>query len=116
VKTKMLAASSKDTVRSKARTGKSARQLRTAWTDAWESDDAPEPLPMPLQSIVSEPAMARITKLAEGGHEGATKLASYFVGQGVGLMNESLSTKAVVYEFMEDYLNATERLNDFSAD
>lgn len=116
VKAKMLAASSKHTVRSKARTGKYARQLRTAWTDAWESDDAPKPLPMPLQSIVSEPAMARITKLAEGGHEGATKLASYFVGQGVGLMNESLSTKAVVYEFMEDYLNAKERLNDFSAD
>ena len=116
VKTKMLAASSKDTVRSKARTGKYARQLRTAWTDAWESDEAPEPLPMPLQSIVSEPAMARITKLAEGGHEGATKLASYFVGQGVGLMNQSLSTKAVVYEIMKDYLDATERLNDFSAD
>lgn len=116
VKTKMLAASSRHTVRSKARTGKHSRQLRTAWTDAWDSDEAPEPLPMPLQSIVTEPAMARITKLAEGGHEGATKLASYFVGQGVGLMNESLSTKAVVYEFMEDYLNATERLNGFTTD
>ena len=116
VKEKMLAASSRQTVRSKARTGKYSRQLRSAWTDAWESEEAPRPLPMPLQSIVTEPAMARITKLAEGGHDGARKLASYFVGQGVGLMNDSVSARTVVYEFMEDFLSATERLNRFTAD
>ena len=52
----------------------------------------------------------RVTKLAEGGHEGARQLATSFVGQGVGLMNSIQSTRTVVYEFMEDYLNATERL------
>ena len=41
VKEKMLAASSQQTVRSKARTGKYSRQLQTEWTDAWESEDAP---------------------------------------------------------------------------
>ena len=51
VKEKMLAASSRDTVRSRARTGKHSRQLRSPWTDAWESPDAPTPLPMPLQSM-----------------------------------------------------------------
>jgi len=116
VKKKMLAASSRQTVRSKARTGKYSRQLRSAWTDAWESEDAPAPLPMPLQSIVTEPAMAKITKLAEGGHEGARQLASYFVGQGVGLMNDSVSARTVVYEFMQDFLNASERLNAFIDD
>ncbi len=116
VKEKMLSASSRQTVRSKARTGKYSRQLRSAWTDAWESDDAPAPLPMPLQSIVTEPAMARITKLAEGGHEGARQLASYFVGQGVGLMNDSVSARTVVYEFMQDFLGASERLNAFLDD
>ena len=115
VKEKMLAASSRQTVRSKARTGKYSRQLRSAWTDAWESEEAPAPLPMPLQSIVTEPAMAKITKLAEGGHEGAKRLASYFVGQGVGLMNDSVSARTVVYDFMEDFLNATERLNAFTS-
>ena len=114
VKEKMLAASSRQTVRSKARTGKYSRQLRSAWTDAWESDEAPPPLPMPLQSIVTEPAMAKITKLAEGGHEGARQLASYFVGQGVGLMNDSLSARTVVYAFMEDFLRASERLSAFT--
>ena len=56
VKEKMLAASSRDTVRSKSRTGKPSRQLRSPWTDAWEAEDAPTPLPMPLQSLVSERA------------------------------------------------------------
>lgn len=112
VKEKMLAASSRDTVRSKARTGKYSRQLRSAWTDAWERKDAPKPLPMPLQSLVSEPALRKVDKLAEGGHEGARTLATYWVGQGVGLMNQAKSVRTVVQEFKEDFLAAYERLAD----
>ena len=110
VKEKMLAASSRDTVRSRARTGKHSRQLRSPWTEAWESTAAPTPLPMPLQSFVSEPALRKVDKLAEGGHAGAKELATYWVGQGVGLMNQSTSVRAVVQEFKEDFLNAYERL------
>ena len=47
IKEKMIQATSSQTVRSKSRTGKHSRQLQSAWTDAWESKDAPEPLPMP---------------------------------------------------------------------
>ena len=47
-------------------------------------------------------------------HEGARQLASYFVGQGVGLMNDSLSARTVVYAFMEDFLRASERLSAFT--
>ena len=110
IKEKYVAASSRQTVRSQARTGKYSRQLRSPWTDAWESEEAPSPLPMPLQSLVSEPALGRVTKLAEGGHEGARHLATSFVGQGVGLMNSVQTTRQVVYEFMEDFLQASERL------
>lgn len=110
VKQKMLAASSRDTVRSRSRTGKHSRQLRSPWTDAWESDAAPKPLPMPLQSMVSEPALRYVDKLAQSGHAGATELATYWVGQGVGLMNEPLSAGAVVQAFKEDYIRAAERL------
>jgi NAD(P)H-dependent flavin oxidoreductase YrpB (nitropropane dioxygenase family) len=113
VKEKMLAAGSRDTVRSRARTGKHSRQLRSPWTDAWESEGAPVPLPMPLQSFVSEPALRKVDKLAAGGHEGAKELATYWVGQGVGLMNQSKSVRAVVQEFKEDFLNAHERLSGF---
>lgn len=87
IKEKYIAANSRQTVRSKYRTGKYSRQLRSPWTDAWESEEAPEPLPMPVQSLVSEAPLARVAKLAEGGHEGARTLATSFVGQGVGLMN-----------------------------
>ncbi|MDA0788220.1 MAG: nitronate monooxygenase family protein [Proteobacteria bacterium] len=110
IKEKFLLANSRQTVRSKSRTGKFSRQLRSPWTDAWESDDAPDTLPMPLQGLVSEPALTQITKLAEGGHEGARQLATYWVGQGVGLMNEIQTTRQVVFDFMEDFLEATERL------
>jgi NAD(P)H-dependent flavin oxidoreductase YrpB (nitropropane dioxygenase family) len=111
VKEKMLAAGSRDTIRSRARTGKHSRQLRSPWTDAWESE-GPTPLPMPLQSLVSEPALRKVDKLAEGGHEGAKQLATYWVGQGVGLMNQSQSVRAVVQEFKEDFLGAYERLSE----
>lgn len=111
IKEKFVQASSRQTVRSKARTGKYSRQLVSPWTDAWESEGAPEPLPMPLQSLVSEAPLAKVTKLAEGGHQGARQLATYFVGQGVGLMSSVQSARDVVREFIEDYLGAVERLN-----
>lgn len=111
VKEKMLAAGSRGTIRSKSRTGKYCRQLRSDWTDAWEAEGAPVPLPMPLQSIVSDTCMKKVLKLANGGHKGATQLASYFVGQGVGLMKTSQSTRSVVEDFMRDYLEAVERLS-----
>ena len=114
VRDKMLEASSRDTVRSKARTGKYSRQLRSPWTDAWESDEAPRPLPMPLQSMVAEPPLRKVDKLAAGGHEGAKQLATYWVGQGVGLMNETQSAAGVVRAFMEDFVDASERLSGFT--
>ena len=113
IKEKMVAANSSETVRSRSRTGKHSRQLVSPWTDAWESDKAPDPLPMPLQPMVAEPALQKVNKLAEGGHEGARELSTYWVGQGVGLMNQSISASDVVQEFKEDFINAYERLNDF---
>ena len=113
VKEKMVAANSSQTVRSRSRTGKHSRQLVTPWTVAWESETAPEPLPMPLQPMVAEPALQKVNKLAAGGHDGAKDLATYWVGQGVGLMNQSIPASDVVQEFKEDFINAYERLNDF---
>ncbi|MBP8307317.1 MAG: nitronate monooxygenase [Burkholderiaceae bacterium] len=115
VKEKMLNATSRHTVRSRSRTGKYTRQLRSPWTDAWQQPDAPEPLPMPLQSLVSEPALQKIDKLAQAGDPGARQLATYWVGQGVGLMNRPLSVRQVVAEFMEDFAAASERLASFTA-
>lgn len=110
---KMLAATSRDTIRSAGRTGKPSRQLVSEWTDAWlPNDGGQKPLPLPLQSMLAEPVLRRIDVLAEQGHEGAQRLSTYFVGQGVGMMNKVKPARDVVLEFIEDYLAASQRLGD----
>ena len=68
--------------------------------------------PCRLQSLVTEPALGRVDKLSQSGHVGAKELATYWVGQGVGLMNRQMSAAAVVQEFKEDFFNAFVRLSD----
>ncbi|MDG2286487.1 MAG: nitronate monooxygenase, partial [Alphaproteobacteria bacterium] len=87
------------------------RQLRSAWSAAWTAEGAPDPLPMPLQSLISRPALSKIDKLAAGGHQGAKDLSTYYVGQAVGLMNVEQTARSVVYDFMKDYGDAVERLS-----
>ena len=112
-KAKMLAATSRDTVRSPSRTGKPSRQLRSAWTDAWESDAAPSALPMPLQSMLTEPALRRVDQAAAGGNAGARDLATYWVGQGVGMMNAARPARRVVADMIEELVTTIERLGRF---
>jgi NAD(P)H-dependent flavin oxidoreductase YrpB (nitropropane dioxygenase family) len=108
---KMIAASSRDAIRSRGRTGKPARQLRSVWTDAWDrSEDSPGALPMPLQSLISRDAFASIDRSAAAGNAQARDLVSYFVGQGVGLIDSVKSAGAVVQEFKEDFAEAAEHL------
>lgn len=108
---KMIAATSRDTVRSRGRTGKPSRQLKSAWTEAWTAEaNGPGALPMPLQSVLSENVLRRLDMLAENGNKGARELATYFVGQGVGLMNKVKPAREVVWEMIEDYLDAAERV------
>ncbi len=109
---KMIAASSRDAVRSRGRTGKPARQLRSVWTDAWDRDpESPGALPMPLQSIISRDAFNSIDRAAAAGNAKARELVSYFVGQGVGLIDSVKSAAAVVQEFKEDFAEAVEHMN-----
>jgi NAD(P)H-dependent flavin oxidoreductase YrpB (nitropropane dioxygenase family) len=109
VKEKFLAATSTDTVRSRSKTGKPARQLRSAWTEEWEGADAPDPLPMPLQSLLVADAEARIARSAASS-DGARQLINYFVGQAVGQMNQTQPAAQVVYELVEAYIDAATRL------
>ncbi len=64
-KQQLLDATSRDTVRSRSFTGKPCRMIRTEWTEAWEAPDAPEPLPMPLQYMVSGDCVARSHRYAD---------------------------------------------------
>jgi NAD(P)H-dependent flavin oxidoreductase YrpB (nitropropane dioxygenase family) len=111
---KMIAARSRDTVRSRCRTGKPSRQLRSAWTDAWEGPESPGPLAMPFQSLISEPALAAAQRSAEHGNAKARELVTYFVGQGVGLVDKVKSSREVVREFMEGFAEALARMQELA--
>ena len=111
IKEKFLAATSADTRRSRSLTGKPARMLRSAWTDAWDEPGAPEPLPMPLQSLLVAEAQRRIHRVAHKADSSARPLVTYFVGQVVGQMNVAMSTRDVMREMVEQCLDAMERMN-----
>jgi NAD(P)H-dependent flavin oxidoreductase YrpB (nitropropane dioxygenase family) len=110
VKQKFLAAGSADTVRSRSRTGKPARQLRSAWTDEWDDPDTPMPLGMPMQPVLVDAALQRIDRAAYRQGSGAEKLANYFVGQIVGTMNQSKPAAQVVYEMIDEFIGAVQSL------
>ncbi|GCD39333.1 monooxygenase [Streptomyces chrestomyceticus JCM 4735] len=102
---KLLAAGSGDTVRSRALTGKPARQLRTAWTDAWDDPSSPAPLPMPLQGLLVAEAVSRIQKYE------VEPLLGTPVGQIVGQMNSERSVQAVFDELTRGFERAVDRMD-----
>ena len=102
---KLLAATSTDTVRSRAYTGKPARQLRTAWTDAWEAPESPGTLPMPLQFILNSYATQKM------GSKPPRELVGMPVGQIVSRMNQVRTSKAVVQDMVEEYVDVAQRLS-----
>jgi NAD(P)H-dependent flavin oxidoreductase YrpB (nitropropane dioxygenase family) len=114
IQQKFAAATSRDTVRSKSRTGKYTRQLRSAWTDAWAGADSPGPLPMPLQLFLSEPALRRAEHEASRGNRKAEDLVTYYVGQGVGLLDQVKTSRAVVREFMEEFAEAAAEMGQLT--
>jgi NAD(P)H-dependent flavin oxidoreductase YrpB (nitropropane dioxygenase family) len=109
VKQKFLAATSRDTIRSRSLTGKPARMLRSSWTDEWEGADSPGALPMPLQSALVAEAQHRISRAAASEGSGANKLANYFVGQVVGQLDRIRPARQVVLDMMTEYAEVAQR-------
>jgi NAD(P)H-dependent flavin oxidoreductase YrpB (nitropropane dioxygenase family) len=64
-----------------------------------------------VQPLVAEPALRKLDKLSLAGNKQAADLATYWVGQAVGLMNETKSAGEVVQDFKTDFIEAYERLN-----
>jgi NAD(P)H-dependent flavin oxidoreductase YrpB (nitropropane dioxygenase family) len=101
----MLAATSSDTVRRRIYTGKPARLLKSRWTEAWDADGAPEPLPMPLQNILVSEAHQRMSESSD-----PTTVAMP-VGQIVGRMNEIRPVADIIAELVDGFEAATTRLD-----
>ncbi len=100
-----LEATSSDTVRSRSYTGKPARMLRSAWTDAWEDPNGPGPLGMPLQNILTAEANARIAR----SHR--KDLAFAPVGQIVGSMKSVRPVRDVMFDLVDSYIDTVRGLN-----
>jgi NAD(P)H-dependent flavin oxidoreductase YrpB (nitropropane dioxygenase family) len=90
-------ATSSDAVRSRAYTGKPARQLRTAWTEAWDNPENPQPLGMPLQYMLNAEAQDRIRR------SGNEELMGTPIGQLVGSFTEVRTVAEVIATLCADY-------------
>lgn len=101
---KLLRAQSRDTIRSRARTGKPLRQLRTPWIDAWESPDAPSPLPSPLQRVL---VLDQAQSIEE---HGIIEPMGSAVGQIVGMMSQRRSCAQIVHGLVEQYVAVMESI------
>jgi NAD(P)H-dependent flavin oxidoreductase YrpB (nitropropane dioxygenase family) len=109
-----LNATSEDTIRSKAWTGKPARMLKNKWTEAWENPENPDPLPMPLQGMITFDAMRRTSMYAGSG---STQDVSFnAAGQVIGQVKQIESVKDVIYRIINEYLDSIERLNSLLPD
>ncbi len=101
---KLLRATSSDTVRSRAISGKPARQLRSTWSEAWDDPATPQPLPMPLQFLLTAEAVARVHRHArDSGHD---ELVTSPVGQIVGSMNALRPVAEVLAELEAQFAAA----------
>jgi NAD(P)H-dependent flavin oxidoreductase YrpB (nitropropane dioxygenase family) len=112
LKAKFLAAGSSDTLRSPTRTGKPARQLRSAWHDEWERAGSPPSLPMPLQPMLVSEAWQRIDRASAAGHDGALALESFFVGQVVGSFRQLRPAGEITRQIAAD---CEQRIADLAA-
>lgn len=99
IRRKLLAAGSEDTVISRADSGKTLRQIRTAWTEEWESPQAPRPLRMPLQDILVGDLLGAIDEHA------IEPLMHYPAGQSIAYFNAMKS----VAQVMRDLVGESER-------
>ena len=101
----LLAATSSDTVRRRIYSGKPARLLKSKWTEAWDAQGAPEPLPMPLQNILVAEAHQRMSRSFD------PSAVAMPVGQIVGRMNEIRPVAEIIAELVSGFETATRRLD-----
>jgi NAD(P)H-dependent flavin oxidoreductase YrpB (nitropropane dioxygenase family) len=119
IREKLLAARSSDSVRSRAMSGKPMRQLRTAWTEAWESKASPGCLPAPLQGVIHHSTMPRFvapgaiydSAIPQFLVPGAEPLCGYPVGQVVGRLSSVRPVAQIVEEIRQQIEASMARLN-----
>ncbi|MGH3742750.1 MAG: NAD(P)H-dependent flavin oxidoreductase [Micromonosporaceae bacterium] len=107
-KQRVLDATTRDTVVTRAYTGKPLRALRNEWTDSW-ADRAAEVRPFPGQYAVAG------ERVETAYQDGDTVSGMMPAGQGAALVRQIMPAKAIVEELVadaEDVLRKTRRAAD----
>ena len=107
IKQKMFESEASDAVLTATVTGKPCRTLRNAFSSAWDAPGAPATLPAPSQNYLWwQEGRTRVERVR------AKEFLTYPVGQVLGDMNEEASVRDVVYELLNEMLEAKDRLDD----
>lgn len=106
VKDILFNATSGDTVRTRARSGKPVRHVRTGFVQAWEADHAPKPLPTPVQGVLVEEVIQKAEKAQ------AAALLSPPAGQAVGMMTAGTTVRSVMYQLLSELAEAVDAMDE----
>ncbi|MCP4225945.1 MAG: nitronate monooxygenase, partial [Actinomycetia bacterium] len=101
---KLLAATSADTVITRSESGKTFRQIRSAWSDEWAAEGAPEPLRMPYQDVLVGDLLGAIVE------HGVEPLLHSGAGQGIGYATEVKPVTEVIETLMTEAIAAADGL------
>ena len=93
---KLLRATSADTVITRSESGKTFRQIRTAWSDEWEVEGAPTPLKMPYQDVLVGDLLGAIDE------HGVEPLLHSGAGQGIGYAKEVRPVATVMQDLVSE--------------
>ncbi len=109
VKEKLLHATAEDTVHSRAISGMTMRTLKCPWTDEWAKPDAPPTLPAPYQMLLSS------DYIQVANDHRREDLMTEAAGQGVGFVTSMKPARQIVFDLVEEALDAIEQLTDESS-
>ncbi|MCZ2108570.1 MAG: nitronate monooxygenase [Dehalococcoidia bacterium] len=101
---KLLAAGPEDTVISRADSGKTLRQIKSAWSEEWAAPDAPVPLKMPYQDILIGDLLGAIEDYD------VEPLVHTPAGQGIAQFREETTVADLIAKFVGDAEAAIARL------
>jgi NAD(P)H-dependent flavin oxidoreductase YrpB (nitropropane dioxygenase family) len=104
IKERLLAATAEDTNYSKCISGMTMRVLQCPWTEEWSKPEAPEPLPPPYQMLLS-------SDFIQGANDHRREdLMTEAAGQGVGFITTMKPARQIVFDLVEEALDALESL------
>jgi NAD(P)H-dependent flavin oxidoreductase YrpB (nitropropane dioxygenase family) len=104
IKERLVASNAEDTDYSKCISGMTMRVLSCPWTREWAKPEAPRPLDPPYQMLLSSPYI-------QGSNDARrADLMTEAAGQGVGFITSMKPARQIVFDMVEEALDAFESI------